>query len=212
MYNIAQILGTIGIVMICFSLIIGYIIKNPLVCILFVLAFMIAGCTCLCFMGTLLDSYRIVVPTIIFGLVMTAYYFTPEYKRKHLYAYIIFVICVLVIGTIINIWFMHIHNNDGIGFPYGLELTTVLSSIILMSSKAYACYEKDDVKESFYIAFAAIAIFFGLIFYTADLCLWIPLGISIGAIIYAILVVPMISVFLPSGNNDENTGKKTIEE
>ena len=205
MNNLSQILGAIGIVMICFSIIIGYIIKKPLLCLLFLLGFMISGCACLCFMGIVLNSYRIVVPTITFGLVMTAYYFAPENKRKHLSVYIIFVISVLVLGAIINIWFMHIHNNDGIGFPYGLELTTILSSIILMSGKADACYEKDDIKESFYIAFAAIAIFFGLIFYTADLCLWIPLGISIGAIIYAILVVPMISIFLPSGNEDETT-------
>ena len=205
MNNLSQILGTIGIVMICFSIIIGYIIKKPLLCLLFLLGFMISGCACLCFMGIVLNSYRIVVPTITFGLVMSAYYFTPENKRKHLSVYIIFVISVLVLGAIINIWVMHIHDNDGIKFPYGHVIFTILSSIVLMIGKTYAYFEKNDIKESFFIAFATIFIFSSLIFYTADLCLWIPLGISIGAIIYAILVVPMISIFLPSGNKDETT-------
>ena len=73
MNNLSQILGAIGIVMICFSIIIGYIIKNPLLCLLFLLGFMIAGCTCLCFMGIVLNAYRIVVPMITFTIIMLAF-------------------------------------------------------------------------------------------------------------------------------------------
>ena len=136
---------------------------------------------------------------------MCTYYFTPEHKSRYLLIFYLMIIGILVLGAIINIWVMHTHDNDDIKFPYGHVIFTILSSIVLMIGKTYAYFEKDDIKESFFIAFATIFIFSSLIFYTADLCLWIPLGISIGAIIYAILVVPMISIFLPSGNKDETT-------
>lgn len=208
MNNLSQILGAIGIVMICFSIIIGYIIKKPLLCLLFLLGFMIAGCTCLCFMGIVLNAYRMVVPMITFTIIMLVYYFTPEHKKKYTLIFIPVVIVILIIGTRINIWFMGIHNNDGISFPYSPEIFVVISSIILMIGKISVSIYDNEIRESFFIAGAVIAIFVGLIFFSADLCLWIPLGIGVGACIYAMVVVPIVSALLPRGYEDNASNLK----
>lgn len=208
MNNFAQILGTIGIVLICFSIIIAYIIKKPLLCLFILFGSMTAGCACLCFMGIVLNAYRMVVPMITFTIIMLVYYFTPEHKKKYTIIFIPVVIVILIIGSRINSWFMGIHNNDGISFPYSPEIFVVISSIILMIGKVSVSIYDDEFRESFFIAGAVIAIFVGLIFFSADLGLWIPLGIGIGACIYAMVVVPIVSALLPRGYEDSPSNLK----